>query len=63
MTEERVEEARHSGEADLSGLQVRRDIVNLVGSLPSFLSRSGRSLRRAFMNQLQIYEQNESNVD
>lgn len=28
MTEGRVEEAGHSGEADLSGLLVRRDIVN-----------------------------------
>lgn len=34
-------------------LAPRRDIVNWFGSLPSFLSMSGRSLRRALMNQLQ----------
>lgn len=48
-----------SGEAEptdrLSDLLARREIVNWVGSFPSFLSRSGSSRRRALMNQLQIW--------
>lgn len=31
-----------------------REMVNLVGSLPSLRSRSGRRRRRALMNQLHI---------
>lgn len=33
-----------------------REMVNLVGSLPSLRSRSGSRRRRALMNQLQIWE-------
>ena len=36
-------------------LAPRREIVNWFGSLPSFLSMSGRSLRRALINQLQTW--------
>lgn len=49
-----------SGEAEptdlLSDFPARREIVNRVGSLPSFLRSSGRSRRRALMNQLQIWK-------
>lgn len=37
-----------------------REMVNLVGSLPSLRSRSGRRRRRALINQLQIWEKSEN---
>lgn len=40
----------------------RREIVNWFGSLPSFSSISGRSLRLALMNQLQIWKKDNKNV-
>lgn len=60
MTDGRCWDALRSGElapAPFPSFLVPtlREIVNLVGSFPSLRSRSGRSRRRALMNQLQIW--------
>ena len=47
------------GRATSEALPPRREMVYWLGSLPSFRSMSGRSRRRALMNQLQIWNENE----
>lgn len=64
MTDGRCWDTLFSGELALPPLeellsllaQTLREMVNLVGSLPSLRSRSGRRRRRALMNQLHIWK-------
>jgi hypothetical protein len=41
-------------------LPPRREMVNWLGSLPSFRSMSGSRRRRALMNQLHIWKEQET---